>query len=326
MRRRILNRKSLRFLSALLLLILLLALPAFAEGEEGEESEEEDEFTYSGVLDPETGSAPGVSTVQEDGRIEVSADMVYDNIRKLFAFPLADGTELFCSAADGMVTTGRVALDYGGPSPLTVYRNGETVDMAGTGEVREPGVYVVTVGGDSAERVLSFTLLAASTNQIRSYTVPEGFLLRGAERDGEEIEQEGLYVIRYRCPVIDRDYTLTVVIDRTPPALTLSGSVGKDGRVHSAVVVSGLETGDTLYVTHDGAPLGVALEEGKATLTETGVYTVTAADPAGNPVTYEFTIVLYLNTNAIVFILLLAAVVASIFIYAFWKRRSLKVR
>jgi len=332
MRRRILNRKTVCFLTALLLLVLLLALPAFAEGEE---DGQEDEFTYSGVLDPETGAVPGASAASQDGRTEISAGMGYDSRRELFVYSLADGTELFCSAADGMAVTGRVTLDYGGPSALMVYRNGEAVDMSGSGELRDPGVYVVAAGADTAARVLTFTILGASTNQIRSYTVPEGFLLRGAEKDGEEIEysrytvemeQEGKYQIRYRCPSIDRDYTLSVTVDRTPPTLLLSGSVGKDGRVHSAVEISGLEAGDTLYVTHDGEPMGYTLEDGKCTLTDTGLYAVTAADAAGNAVTYEFTIMLYLNANAVVFILLLAAVVASVFIYAIWKRKSLKVR
>jgi len=332
MRKRIWNRISLRFLAALLLLALLPALPALAEGEtEGEA----DEFSYSGVLDPETGGPPGDSAFAQDGRTEIGPGMGYDSGRELFVYPLADGTELFCSAADGMAVTGRVTLDYGGPSALTVFRNGEAVDLAGSGELRDPGVYTVAAGDDAAARVLSFTLLGASTNQLRSYTVPEGFLLRGADRDGEEIEysrytveleQEGKYLIRSRCPAIDRDYTLTVTIDRTPPSLLLSGSVGRDGRVHSAVEISGLEAGDSLFVIHDGEPMGLTLDEGRCTLTDTGLYSVTAADAAGNTVTYEFTIMLYLNANAVVFILLLIAVVASVFIYAIWKRRSLKVR
>ena len=331
MRKRIIHRNHLRFLAALLMLALLLALPAFAEGEESEE----DSFTYSGEIDPETGSAPGTAVTTQDGRVELSSGVSYDSARELFAYTLGDGTELFCSAADGMLLTGRVTLEYRGPSTLTVYRNGETVDMTGAEELRDPGVYVVAVGTDSAARVLSFTLLGAATNQVRSYTVPEGFILRGAQRDGEEIEysrytvemeQEGQYVIRSRCPAIDRDYTLTVTIDRTPPALQLAGKVGSDGRVHSAVEISGLSAGDSLYVTHDGEPMGLSLDEGKGDLKDTGYYTVTAADAAGNTVTYEFTIMLYLNTNAVVFILLLIAVVASIFIYAVWKRRSLKVR
>ena len=332
MRKRIRTLWRLRFLCALLLLALLPALPALAAGEtEGEA----DEFGYSGVLDPETGGPPGASAFSQDGRTEIGAGMGYDSRRELFVFSLADGTELFCSAADGMAVTGRVTLDYGGPSALTVYRNGEAVDLGGSGELWVPGVYTVAAGDDASSRVLSFTLLGDSTNLLRSYTVPEGFLLRGAERDGEEIEysrytvdleQEGKYVIRSRCPAIDRDYTLNVTVDRTPPALLLSGSVGRDGRVHSAVEISGLEAGDSLYVTHDGEPMGLTLDEGRCTLTDTGLYSVTAADAAGNTVTYEFTIMLYLNANAVVFILLLIAVVASVFIYAIWKRRSLKVR
>lgn len=331
MRKRSLNRKALRVLTALLLLILLFALPAMAEGEDGEEG---DEFSYVGELDPETGGIPGRASFADEGWAEISPGMGYDAARKQFVFPLADGTELFCSAADGMIVTGRVILDYNGSSALTVYRNGETVNVTGSGELRDPGVYVAAVGGETASRICSFTILGSSTNMIHSYTVPEGFLLRGAERDGQEIEysrytvemeREGKYVVRYRCPLIDMDYTLSVVIDRTPPNLILSGTVGRDGGVHSAVQVLGLEPGDALYVTRDGEAMRLNTAD-DVVLTETGVYTVTAADAAGNAVSYDFTIMLYLNTNAVVFILLFAAVVASVFIYAFWKRKSLKVR
>ena len=331
MRKRNQNRKALRTLTALLLLLLVFALPAMAEDEDGEE---EDEFSYVGELDPETGGIPGSSSFAEEGWAEISPGMGYDAAREQFVYPLTDGTELFCSAADGMIVTGHVILDYNGPSALTVYRNGETVSMTGSGELRDPGVYVVSVGNETAARICSFTILGSSTNMIRSYTVPEGFLLRGAERDGQEIEysrytvemeQEGKYVVRYRCPLIDMDYTLSVVIDRTPPNLVLSGTVGRDGGVHSAVQVLGLEPGDALYVTRDGTAMRMTSVD-DVVLTETGAYTVTAADAAGNAVSYDFTIMLYLNTNAVVFILLFVAVVASVFIYAFWKRKSLKVR
>ena len=331
MRKRNLHRKTLRTLSALLLLLLLFTLPAVAEGEEGGE---EDEFSYVGELDPETGGIPGSASFSEAGRAEISPGMGYDTAREQFVFLLTDGTELFCSAADGMIVSDPVSLDYSGSTALTVYRNGETVDMAGSGVLRAPGVYAVAVGGETAVRICSFTILGDSTNMIRSYTVPEGFILRGAERDGQEIEysrytvemeQEGTYVIRYRCPLIDTDYTLNVVIDRTPPNLVLSGTVGRDGNVHSAVQILGLEPGDALYVTRDGEALPLNLAD-DVILTDTGVYTVIATDTAGNTVSYDFTIMLYLNANAVVFILLFAAVVASIFIYAIWKRKSLKVR
>ena len=95
--------------------------------------------------------------------------------------------------------------------------------------------------------------------------------------------------------------------------------------MHSAVQVLGLEPGDALYVTRDGTAMRMTSVD-DVVLTETGAYTVTAADAAGNAVSYDFTIMLYLNTNAVVFILLFVAVVASVFIYAIWKRKSLKVR
>ena len=317
--------------AAALLLLLLLSPKAAAEAAETYQGD----FDYSGEVDPETGYPQGWTSASADGRTAVSETMAYDSVKGLFVYALEDGTEFFCSAADGMILTDRVLLQYGGAAVLTVYKNGEAQELTGYGEITEPGSYVITQGTETGVRVCGFTLIPKETNLIHNYTAPDGFFIREATLDGAEtefsryyvdLEREGRYRIDYRCPAAQRDYTLEMVIDRTPPELLLKGAVGRDGRVRSAVEISGLEAGDTLYVTRDGEPESHAVTDGVCTLKETGAYSVTASDPAGNTVTYEFTIMLYLNTNGVLFILLLVAIVASVFIYAWWKRKSLKVR
>ena len=318
-------------IAAALLLWTCLALPAAAaEGDAFQGN-----FDYSGTIDPETGYPRGETVVSYDGRTVVSAAMAYDSVRGMFVYPLEDGTELFCSAADGMILTDRVTIQYSGSQVLTVYRNGEVLDLAGAWELSEPGSYVITQGTQSGTRVCGFTLVPKETNLIHNYSVPEGFLIRGATLDGNEtefsryyvdMEREGSYRIDYRCPAADRDYALEVRIDRTPPELLLKGSVRRDGKVHSAVEISGLSEGDSISVEHDGTPQKLQINNGALTLTDTGAYSVTVSDAAGNTVSYDFTIMLYLNTNSILFLLLVAAIVCSVFVYAWWKRKSLKVR
>ena len=297
-------------IAAALLLWTCLALPAAAaEGDAFQGN-----FDYSGTIDPETGYPRGETVVSYDGRTAVSAAMAFDSVRGMFVYPLEDGTELFCSAADGMILTDRVTIQYSGSQVLTVYRNGEVLDLAGAWELGEPGSYVITQGTQSGTRVCGFTLVPKETNLIHNYSVPEGFLIRGATLDGNETEFSRYYV------------DLEVRIDRAPPELLLKGSVRRDGKVHSAVEISGLSEGDSISVEHDGTPQKLQINNGALTLTDTGAYSVTVSDAAGNTVSYDFTIMLYLNANSILFILLLVGIVASVFIYAWWKRKSLKVR
>ena len=314
-----------------LILILAAAVPACAVDEE---YEYRGDFNYSGVIDSETGyAASGSSSV--NGRSRVSDGVLYDSTSGVFVFTQSDGSEVYCSAADGMIVNGTVKITASGAQILTVYKDGELFDTEGSEYIEEPGSYVVNLGPEAGTRVCGFTLVNEQTNLVHSYSVPEGFVIRSATLDDNDVEysryfvdmeREGFYRIETRCSSADRDYSLEVEIDRTPPQVVFSGSVGRDGRVHSAVEISGLAEDDTLYVERDGNPVNVRVTGGKTELKETGSYTVTVSDPAGNSESYDFTIMLYLDSNSILFILLLIAVIASVFIYAFWKRKTLKVR
>ena len=312
------------------LLLALLCTPARATG-----GDYQGDFDYQGVVDPETGYAPGHTQAAAEKRVSLGDGMQYDRDTGMFVFSAGNGAELSCSAAEGMVVTDTVTLTSSGSLAPTVYRNGEIVDLSEPGALGVPGDYVVYAGAEAGSRICGFTVVKKTTNYIYNYTVPEGFLIRSVKVDGNDVvfsryfvdmEPEGHYVVVYRCPAAEREYTLDVTIDRTPPEILLAGNVGRDGRVHSAVEISGLAEGDTISVVHDGSPEKLTITEGKATLKDTGAYSVVVRDAAGNTVSYEFTIMLYLNTNSVIFILLVIAVVASAFFYAMWKRKRLKVR
>ena len=314
------------------LLAALLCVPALAADDEGDYP---GDFDYRGELDPETGYAQGTDFDTAEKRVSISAGMQYDRETGLFVFAAGNGAELSCSAADGMTVTDKVTLQSSGSLSPTVYRNGKIVDLSSPDALSAPGDYVVYAGSEAGSRLCGFTIIPKTTNHVHNDTVPEGFLIRGATLDAEDtsysryyvdLEAEGHYRVSYRCPAAARDYVLDVVIDRTPPEILLSGSVGRDGRVHSAVTISGLREGDSISVTHDGSPEPFTVKDGSGTLTDTGAYSVVVWDGAGNSVSFDFTIMLYLNMNSIIFILMAIAIVASVFIYAAWKRRSLKVR
>ena len=330
MQERVFLKKSILLITAVLVLLAAALLPVFADDSDGYKGD----FDYSGVIDSESGNS-GSSSASADGRIGVTSSMLYDSLRTVFVFPISGTDEVLCSAANGMIVTDPVTLRYSGSSSLYVYRNGELFDMNGSDVVKEIGEYVVCAGADSDNRICSFTIVGPSASVIHNYSMPDGFVVREATRDGfttdysryyVDMEQEGSYRIDYTCTATGMDYSLVTQIDRTPPKLALAGTVGSDGKVHSAVSFSGLEAGDTFYVELDGKPLNVEIVNGSGKLKSSGVYYVAASDKAGNNVSLEFTIVGYIDSNGVLFILLVVAALAAVAGYAVYKRKSLRIR
>ena len=323
---------------------LLLCTPAIAAPEDGgqdgaaSESAGENRFAgeigYSGVVDAETGYAPGTVRTEET-RVALSETMYYDREARLFVFPLSGAAELRAGAADGMIVSEPAELSAGEGADVTVYRNGE-VFKPENGVADLPGEYVVNFkDGGTERRVMGFAVVGECTNAITAYSMPVGFLVSGATLDGEEapydryhvdMTAEGAYHIEYRCPSAGLEKTLDVTVDRTAPELLLDGRIDGGGRVRSAVTFQALEDGVTIGVTRDGAPQRVSLSGGAGRLTDTGSYVMTVTDPAGNTTTYEFTIVMYLDTNAAIFLVLAVLALAGVLGYVFWKRKNLRVR
>lgn len=312
------------------LLSLWLCLPAFAAVSGGDY---QGDIDYVGEVDPETGY--GYDTRDIGSRISITDTMLYDGAKGEFVFPIGASSELSCTAADGMLLTDPVVLSTVGGPQLSVYRNGEEVDLSSGSTMKEPGEYTVFLGSSSGTRICGFTILPEITNLIHGYSVPEGFAVREVLHNGEQrdydryyadMEAEGEYEVSSRCIQADRTYTLRVTIDRTPPEVVLSGNVGEDGRVRGPVTVSNVEADTTLTLERDGSTEKLTVRDGTATIRETGSYRLIATDAAGNSSTYQFTILIYLDSNAFLFILLALAIVAAVFFYALRKRRKFKVR
>lgn len=325
-----LTRRLLPLLLAAALLGLWLCLPVCATDGGGDY---QGDIDYVGEVDPETGY--GYHAPDLGSRISITDTMLYDSAEGRFVFPIGANSELSCTAADGMLLSDSVTLSTVGSPQLAVYRNGEAVDLSAGSTLRTPGEYSVYLGSSSGTRICGFTILPAVTNLIHGYSVPEGFAVREVLRNGEqqgyeryyaETEAEGEYEISTRCLQADRVYTLRVTIDRTPPALALSGNVGEDGRVRGPVTISGIEADTTLSLELDGKAEKLTVRDGSATVRDTGSYRLTAVDAAGNSSSYQFTILLYLDSSAFLFVLLALAIVVSVFLYALRKRRKFKVR
>ena len=140
------------------------------------------------------------------------------------------------------------------------------------------------------------------------------------------MEEEGDYSIEYECTSNSQLYTLKTTIDRTPPKPVFSGNADSRGRIHSAVKISGLESSDTLVVYRNGGRATVSKSsDGSYTLPDTGTYYIQIYDDAGNVAEYNFTIAMYLNASAFVFVVIILAVIAAVVGFIIHKRRHLRI-
>ena len=318
------------------ILIIILALcfallsfgAAFASG---------DNTDYTGYLDPATNEPVEDSEAGAgSGRDAMSSTMYYDRDQKDFVFNIKGTlTEVHSNAADGMILNVPVYIKGADGGSVTVYQNGN--EYSGSlDSINVPAEYVVSMQNNgSKQRLFMFRIVGASTGQINKYTVPDGFYVTKATRDGENIfidrytvnmEAEGDYAIEYECSSNSMIYTLITTIDRTPPKPVFSGSADSRGRIHSAVRISGLESSDTLVVYRNGGRVDVSrAADGSYTLPDTGTYYVQVYDDAGNVAEYNFTISMYLNASAFMFVVLVLLVVGAVAGYIIFKRRHLRI-
>ena len=288
---------------------------------------------YSGELDAQTGEEVTDSSASSERRVQISETTWYDREARAFAYPTLSGiSEVRASVADGMIVTEAVRVTADEGVELTLSRGGAALESVDWESIDLPGSYVVAAGdAGAATPLFSFTIVGAVTNLPGGYVMPEGFYILDATLDGEDayfernfigMEDEGQYEIEYVCPDTSLHYHLTTAIDRTPPEITLEGSLDKNGRFHSAVQIGGLEQGGAVSLTRDGAAMGFP-SDGK--LTEAGMYQLQVYDAAGNSAARQFTILAYLDLNSLLFIAAVCLSAAGVLGYIFYRRKILKV-
>ncbi|MBQ9646814.1 MAG: hypothetical protein IJV43_00445 [Oscillospiraceae bacterium] len=291
----------------------------------------EDDTYYSGVLDAVTGEP--VTSQSAPTRVRISETTYYDREARSFVYPTGSGIyEVRANVADGMIVSEPVSITADDGIEVVLSRNGTTLEEANLSEISLPGSYTVGVTGlDSAVNLFGFTIVGATSNLSGGYVMPEGFYILEATLDGEEtyfernfigMGDEGLYEIEYVCPETTLHYTLSTIIDHTPPELTLEGKLDKDGRFHSAVQISGFQSGDSVAMTRDGADVSFP-SDGR--LTEAGMYQLLVFDAAGNSTSEQFTILVYLDFNSLLFFALVCLSLAGVLGYVLFRRKKLKV-
>ncbi|MCR5476322.1 MAG: hypothetical protein K6E92_01695 [Lachnospiraceae bacterium] len=297
----------------------------------------DDLTSYTGEIDPFTGEPVEVvtdygTTTMESNRSSVADGVYYDRDTRMYVYPVGTGlSEISASVMDGMVVTGSVQINVPEGVVMELYRNGTQVEFQGNNLVRDTGEYRVVVGTESStDTLFSFTLVGDKTGLITGYTMPAGFRITDATMNGDYVAwsrnyislvDEGYYTITYECDRTEVVYNLNITIDHTAPVLTFDG-VQEDGKARGAVTIGGVQEGDRITIYRDGVKSAV----NSAKLTQSGRYEVIAVDDADNMSTYQFTIMIYVDSHGVLFFIFLLAVIAAVVAYLILKRKKLRIR
>ena len=274
---------------------------------------------------------PEESTESENGSAAIMPDgSYYDNTTGMFTYKIGENS-VSVSVYDGMIVTNEVALEVSEGASVTLYKDGDAVESVPS-KISSPGTYVI-MGKDSngEKQIMSFQMVSKLTGDISQYMLPEGFSVKSVYLDDKqaqtdyglvEMEKEGTYSITYSCSANSKEYYLNVTIDHTPPAVTFEG-LDENNRARGPVTVTGLAKTDKVYVTYEGEESSLNMY---SQVTESGDYRIVVSDDAGNIVDKEFTILVYFNNQAWLFLLLILLVIGGIIAALYISRKRLRVR
>ena len=313
------RNKTTKFIALAAAALLLGSAPAYAVT--GEAIGNFDSDVQASVSDTETETA-GTDITLSDGT-------VYDTVKGVYRWTV-ESSAFTLNLPDGVITTGSVCATLAPTLTGVLYKNGEEVTGADLSNISSPGKYVlaVTENDDSKTKRVSFTIVSSLTGDIKEYELPADFYAVSATVDGADavfsqtyvdMSEEGSYEIVYRAPKIDVQYTLRITLDHTAPELTFSGLT--DGKANGPVTISHEEEGINIYIQRNNSKITYS-----DTLTDTGVYLVTAKDAAGNENTYEFVIVAYMNTNTWLLVGASGILVLALIAYLIYSRKFMRVR
>lgn len=327
--------KNKKIIIGLLAVGILAAAPlgVWASGEGVFEIVDEDQVVHNEVMvDPITGDI-----IPEDDGIgsntnRLSDDVYYDRESLKFVYNLGSdsGSIVTSSVVDGMMTNDMVSISVGSSVTAKLYKYGKEQTDADLSAISDAGLYVLLLScnGQLNDTVLRFQIVDKYTN-VLGYAVPEGFTIGSAFFNGEpteasdsyvSFENEGEYVVSYICDSTNVAYTISCSVDHTAPTLALE-AVGEDGYARSAVDISDLEAGASIFVEYNGDKINAGNK-----LTSAGRYMITVVDEAGNANIYSFIIRVYYTISLIVCVILLLLVIGGLIAYVVISEKKMKVR
>ena len=206
----------------------------------------------------------------------------------------------------------------------------EEIPFEGNLSVTIPGSYRLYAHNPHTfeEYIFSFTVLPEFSNHFEAFTAPLGYSVNSFSRDGEALpvgqqlffEEDGQYIIQLSGQPGWPPLTVSITLDTVTPTLTITG-IENGVATGSEVTLSSDMPNTVITVLRNGSDINF---RGGA-ITASGSYVVTITDRAGNYAVYEFTIPNRLNTTAILFIVLIALILAGGAFYLLRVRKNAKV-
>ncbi len=249
---------------------------------------------------------------------------------------------LAINVPNGMLSNTAVSFDPDNVSAMgasvTVLRNGEDYDIPVNGSFNEVGSYTMLVRRKDSLKpeIYSFRLVGDTEADMGLYTVPEGLTVDSLSVNGEpqslagltaasgaaqiDFSQEGSYELGMSS-ADGYTYSVTLRIDNTPPAL----SVSEKG---NAAEISYLSK-DVDHVLLYDESTGSATQYDGSSLTlikDAGRYILQAYDSAGNVSAVSFRVRKGVNVAAIIAILFVIALGASAVFFVKRTRENTGVR
>ncbi len=297
---------------------MIMALSASVCFAEDLDSVKIDSFTGE-VSDPRIESAT---------LVRLSSSCYFDRETGYYVYSEANTDQILCSAYEAMISSGPIRIDAGENVNISVYKDGEKLDLGDYNTVSESGNYVILHDADQ-HQVVSFQIVGSITGMIDTFRVPQTFTIYGARRDGADIKYmigsvdmtiEGEYQVDYINTITNTRYEFHTVIDHTAPVIELDG-LDEEFTAKGPVTVVSLGDAVRSSVRKDGDSI-VTLE----TYKDPGKYVITVWDEAGNAADVAFTILVYFNISAWMAVVMLVLMLGGMGGYLFWARKNLRVR
>ena len=288
-------------------------------------------FDYNGEIDMMTGEP----VVDRDGNsnktiVRLDNGVSFNRDTKRFVYQRGEAV-IETSVADGMITTGKVSFKYTNPEEFKLYKDGKLYKEL-PDQVTDLGSYTfVSNSNNNGEQLITFRIVGSTTGEISQYVLPDGFVVKNITLDGEEqrseygtvdLSKEGYYVIEYTNNEIGVTYTLTLNMDHTPPEVTFEG-LDENDRANGPVTVTGLTKNDTVKVIYEDEESHLNMKD---QVTETGYYTITVTDRAGNTVSKDFRILLYITVKTWVLFGVTLLIFIGVGVALYITRKRLRVR
>lgn len=194
---------------------------------------------------------------------------------------------------------------------VNVTKNDEAIAYAFGEVLTEPGNYVVTLTDELGNiETYSFTITDPLVQSF-FHNFDDVLGLDRVSVNGEEtrlnygdltLDKSGTYEIA--VTVSGKDYTFTVTVDSTAPAITLTG-VENNGSTKGSVTLSDLTEKATVEVYKNGEKINYKLGD---ELTKDGQYRIVLTDELGNTSEYNFEILYSVNAGAVALIVIVLLV------------------